>query len=97
MGFYLVCSRNTVKEFPGNERVRLVPLKSTGSVFGETFVGSASEFSSAPLAEVSTVAVPLPVRFFAPDKSSVVSSGLALALTTFTITSPDFSSVAATA
>ncbi len=57
-----------MKEFPGNERVRLVPLKLTASVFGETFVGFSSEFSSVPFSEVSTVAVPLPVRFLAPDK-----------------------------
>src|ERR1035437_2918162 len=94
---YLVCSRNTVKEFPGNERFRFVPLNSTASVFGETFVGFSSEFSSVPLSEVSTVAVPLPVRFFAPARLISVSSVFELALTTFTITSPDFSSVAATA
>src|ERR1035437_2876440 len=94
---YLVCSRSTVKEFPGNERLRFVPLNSTASVFGETFVGFSSEFSSAPLSEVSPMAVTLPVRFFAPARLISVSSGFALALTIFTITSPDFSSLTATA
>jgi hypothetical protein len=42
--FYFLLSvaakRTTVNEFPGNERVRVVPEKLTISVFGETSVGS---------------------------------------------------------
>ncbi len=86
-----------MKELPGNVRVNLEPLKLTASVFGETFNGSAREFSSAGLSEVSTVAVPLPERLFAPDKSTAVSSGAALAFTTFTMRSPEEASVAAVA
>lgn len=41
MTCYFVCSRNTVKELPGNDRVSAVPVKLTGDNFGETFVGSA--------------------------------------------------------
>ena len=98
MMIYLVTDkRSTVNEFPGKVCVSVVPVKFTGDVWGETFIGSAKEFSSAPLAEVSTVDVPCPARFFAPEKSNVVVSGNALAFTTFTITSPDLSSRAAQA
>src|ERR1035437_1665305 len=90
-------SRRTVNEFPGNERVNPAPVKLSGSIMGETLVGAAREFSSLALAEVSTMAVPSPVRPGLPSRLSRVSSGLGLAFTTLTMMSPERSSFEAEA
>ena len=88
----LVFSRSTVNEFPEKARVRLSPVRPMVSVLGETRFGSSRVFSSLGFSEVTTVALPSPVRFSAPFKFSFASTGSALPLVTFAITSPVWSS-----
>jgi hypothetical protein len=83
-----------VKEFAGNECLKLVPLKVTGAVVGETLVGLSNEFSSVGSSEVRIMAVPLPVRLGAPVILISGSKGLELVLTTLRIRSPVRSSQA---
>ena len=77
-----------VNEFPGNERLIVVPENFTFSVFGETLVGCSNVFSSSGLADVRTIEFPFPVSFSAPDKLISVFTVPGAALTTLRIISP---------
>jgi hypothetical protein len=87
----------TVKEFAGKRRVNEAPVSFTVSVFGETFVGCSSVFSSRGLAEVSTIALPFPDSALAPLRSTRALTGAEAALTIFRMMSPDLPSRAALA
>jgi hypothetical protein len=67
--YFFVDNRKTVNEFAGNDRVIFVPENFTLSVFGETLVGFSNVFSSNPLADVNTMALPLPESDAVPFRS----------------------------
>src|ERR1035437_3315936 len=85
---HLAFSCNTVREYGGNVRVKLVPRPSTLEVTGTIFVGSVMEFVSAGALALSVTACPLASTLARPLNSTCSACGVAARFTIFRKTVP---------
>src|ERR1035437_10018155 len=80
---HLAFSCNTVREYGGNVRVKLVPRPSTLEVTGTIFVGSVIELVSVALAALSVTACPFASTLARPLNSTRNGCGVAARFTIF--------------
>src|ERR1035441_10406588 len=85
---YLAFICNTVREYGGKVRVKLVPMPSTLEVTGTILVGSAMEFVSVGLLALKVTARPLGSTAARPLNSMRRGCGVAARLTIFRKTVP---------
>src|ERR1019366_3534108 len=86
---HLAFSCNTVREYGGNVRVKLVPRPSTLEVTGTILVGSVMELVSVGLPALSVTACPLASMAARPLNSTRSGCGVAARFTIFRKTVPD--------
>src|ERR1017187_4926607 len=86
---YLAFICNTVREYGGNVRVKLVPRPSTLEVAGTILVGSVMELVSVGLPALSVTAFPFASMAARPLNSTRSGCGVAARFTIFRKTVPD--------